>query len=243
VLAGSILTAGLSLYFVSKKIEWSWMINGALILKVFETSLPFGIINIVNNLYFRFLPDYLSHQFLDDKHFASFSLSFRVAQVLSLASTFLMFSALPALADSIEEGRVEQAAKIYRSIRKILFGGGAALVVFGSLLGPWVLTLLTHEKYNLPEFWFVLPMMMLLAAISYGYDLVLLTLFAAGEDVWYMKREFLALLAAGVFFGGSFLSTDPTTKMALILVGAIVGELFMVLSGMRKLKQEVFPKA
>jgi len=243
VLAASFLTAGLSLYFVSRKIEWSWAVNRQMIVKIFVVSLPFGIINIVNNLYFRFLPDYLSHQFLDDKHFASFSISFRVAQVLSLASTFLMFSALPGLTEYIEQGHLDKARKLYSNIKKILFAGGMALVVFGSLLGPWVIALLTHEKYNLPEFWFVLPMMMLLAAISYGYDLVLVSLFAAGDDVWFMKREFLALGIAGAFFGLSyFIGSDMTTKMALILAGAIVGELFMVVSGMWKFEKRCIAK-
>lgn len=238
VLLGSFLTAGLSLYFVSRKIQWSWAINRQLILKIFVVSLPFGIINIVNNLYFRFLPDYLSHQFLDDQHFASFSISFRVAQVLSLASTFLMFSALPGLTEYIEQGHLEKARKLYSNIKKILFAGGMMLVVFGSLLGPRAIALLTHEKYNLPEFWFVLPMMMLLAAISYGYDLVLVSLFAAGEDVWFMKREFLALALAGVFFGLSFfVAADMTTKMALILAGAIVGETTLVLLAGRKIRR------
>ncbi len=239
VLAGSFVTAALSLYFVSRKIEWSWAVNPQMMMRIFLVSLPFGIINIINNLYFRFLPDYLGHQFLDDKHFASFSLSFRIAQVLSLASTFLMFSALPGRTEYIEEGHIEKARKLYAVIRKILVAGGLALVVFGSLLGPWVLTLLTKDKYYLPEFWFVLPMMLVLAAISYGYDLVLLTLFAANEDVWFMKREFVALALAGIFFGAQFLVSDTTLRLVLILLGAIAGEGFMVVSGSLKLRKDV----
>lgn len=236
-LAGSLLTAGLSLYFVKKKIEWSWKVSVPLMLKIFEVSLPFGIINILNNLYFRFLPDYLSRGMLDDAHFASFSLYFRVAQVLSLASTFLMFSALPGLTEYIFEGHWQKAQKLYKKIRKILLAGGLALVVGGSLAGPTVLAALTHSKYVLPEFWFVLPMMLALAAVSYGYDLVLITLFAANEDVWFLKRELLALAVAGVFFAlASFAFQDVTAKMALILAGAIAGESFMVITGMRKIR-------
>ena len=239
-LAGSLLTAGLSLYFVRKNIEWSWKVSGALMLKIFEVSLPFGIINILNNLYFRFLPDYLSRGFLDDAHFASFSLYFRIAQVLSLASTFLMFSALPGLTEYIFEGHWQKAQKLYKKIRKILLAGGLALVVGGSLAGPTVLALLTHSKYVLPEFWFVLPMMLLLAAVSYGYDLVLITLFAADEDVWFLKRELVALAVAGVFFVlASFAFQDTSTKMALILLGAIAGESFMVVAGMRKVRKVI----
>jgi len=239
LLIGSFLTAALSLYFVARKIEWSWKVSGPMMLKIFEVSLPFGIINIVNSLYFRFLPDYFSHEILDNKHFGSFSLSFRIAQVLSLASTFLMFSALPGLTEYIEEGHVEKAKKLYGNLKKLLLGAGVLLVVVGSLAGPSVLAFLTHEKYNLPEFWFVLPMMLVLAAVSYGYDLVLLTLFAAGEDVWFMKREFLALAVAGLFFGAQFFVADMLTKMALILLGAIVGETFMVVAGMMKVRKEL----
>lgn len=237
VLLGSLLTAGMSLYFVSRKIEWSWKVSTPMMLKILEVSIPFGIINIVNNLYFRFLPDYFSHQILDDKQFASFNISFRIAQVLSLASTFLMFSALPGLTEYIEGGHVEKARKLYRTLEKLLAGAGLLLVVAGSLAGPAVLAFLTHEKYNLPEFWFVLPLMLVLAAVSYGYDLVLLTLFAAGEDVWFLKREFLALAVAGLFFGAQFLVADVVTKMALILAGAIAGELFMVIAGTRKARK------
>lgn len=208
-------------------------------MKIFKTSLPYGIIFILNNLYFRFLPDYFSHQFLDDKHFASFNISFRIAQVLSLASTFLMFSALPGLTEYIEQGEKEKAAKLYKSLKKILFWGGTALFVFGSLIGPYVIAILTHEKYNLPEFWFVLPMMLLLSAVSYGYDLVFLTLFAAGEDIWFLKQEVLALLVAGLFFGAQYFVTDITIKMALILLGAIAGELYMVFAGGMKLGKKL----
>lgn len=240
VLLGSLVTAGLSLFFVSKKVEWSWNMNWPMMLKILETSIPFGIINILNSLYFRFLPDFFSHRILDDAHFASFSLSFRIAQVLSLASTFLMFSALPGLSEYIEMGQREKAFRLYRKIKILLRGAGILLVVAGSLVGPAVLTMLTHAKYNLPEFWFVLPAMLVLAAVSYEYDLVLLTLFAAGEDLWFMKREFFALVVAGVFFGAQLLVPDVNIKMALILLGAICGELFMVLAGTQRVRKAVF---
>lgn len=237
VLLGSVLTAGISLFFVSRKIEWSWKISTPLMLKILGVSIPFGVINILNNLYFRFLPDYFSHQILDDKQFASFNISFRIAQVLSLASTFLMFSALPGLTEYIEGGHLEKARKLYGTLQKLLAGAGLLLVAVGSFAGPAVLAFLTHEKYNLPEFWFVLPLMLVLAAVSYGYDLVLLTLFAAGEDVWFMKREFFALAVAGVLFGAQFFVADVTAKMALILAGAIAGETLMVIAGTRKARK------
>ena len=151
IMSGSFVTAALSLFFVSRKIHLKFEWNKTLMIKILEVSVPFGVINIVNNLYFRFLPDYLSRGALDDVHFASFNIYFRIAQVLSLASTFLMFSALPALTDAIKEGHKEKAQKLYRIMRKILLGGGAVLVILGSLLGPTVIALLTHQKCNHPE--------------------------------------------------------------------------------------------
>jgi hypothetical protein len=58
----------------------------------------------------------------------------------------------------------------------------------------------THQKYVLPEFWFVLPLMLLLAAISYGYDLILITLFALDKTRWLLSREYTAFTLALLFF-------------------------------------------
>ncbi len=234
---GSLLTCGLSLFFVGQKIKLNWQIQSATMLKFFKVSLPYGVIFILNNLYFRFIPDYLAHHFLSDADFGSFNISFRISEVLSLASTFLMFSALPGLTEYIDGDHYDKALKLFKSLQKLLIGAGLVLVVVGSLIGSRVVALLTHEKYNIPQLWFVLPMMLVLAAISYGYDLVFLTLFALDEDVWFLKREFLALLFAGIFFGLTFAASSQTMQMFLIIFGAIVGESTMVVLGFMKIRK------
>lgn len=234
VLSGSVVTAGLSLVFVYRKVRWSFSLDGDFIRRIFLISLPFGIINILNNLYFRFLPDLFARDALTDEQFATFNISFKIAQVLSLFSTFLMFSVLPGFKQYIENGDMKKARVLFGRIWQLLLAAGAAMVIFGSLLGPLLLELLTHKKYFLPEFWFVLPLMLLLAAISYGYDLVLITLFAFEEEVWFLKREFLALGLAGLLFATSFLIEPLQLKIAAIILAAILGEGFMVFVGIRR---------
>ena len=235
-LLGSFITFSLSLFLVSRKIKIPWKIEWGTVVLFFKKSLPYGVIFIINNLYFRFIPDYLANSFLSNSHFASFNIAFRISQVLSLVSTFLMFSALPGLREYIDGKHYEKAKKLFRSLQKLLFVGGIALVVFGSILGSYAITLLTHAKYNIPELGFVLPMMLVLAAISYLYDLVFLSLFAAGKDVWFMWREFIGLGLSCLFFAASYLSTDMTERMVLILLGAIAGETIMVILGTTKMR-------
>jgi O-antigen/teichoic acid export membrane protein len=236
-LLGSFVTCGLSLLFVARKIRLSWQTRWLTILKILKVSLPYGIIIIVNNLYFRFIPDYLAHHFLTDAYFGSFNIYFRISQVLSLASTFLMFSALPGLTEYIDASRYTKAKKLFTFLKRLFLVSGTGLVVIGSLVGPWVVSLLTHEKYNIPQLWFLLPLMLVLAAVSYGYDLVFLTLFAFNEDVWFLKREFLALAIGAVFFGLSFTITDLTLQMIFILSGAIAAESTMVILGMLNIRR------
>ncbi len=234
VLSGSLVTACLSLVFVYRKIKWSFVLDGDFIRRIFLISLPFGIINILNNLYFRFLPDLFARGALTDEQFATFNISFKIAQVLSLFSTFLMFSVLPGFKQYLANGDMKKARVLFGRIWKLLLAAGVAMVVFGSLLGPWMLELLTHKKYFLPEFWFVLPLMLLLAAISYGYDLVLITLFAFEEEIWFLKREVLALILALMIFAASFFIEPLQLKIAAIILAAILGEGFMVLIGLKR---------
>ncbi|KKR05441.1 MAG: hypothetical protein UT33_C0011G0152 [Candidatus Peregrinibacteria bacterium GW2011_GWC2_39_14] len=236
-LLGSFFTFGLSLFLVAQKMQISWQIQWAKMVIFFKKSLPYGVIFVINNLYFRFIPGYLAYHFLSNAHFASFNISFRISQVLSLASTFLMFSALPGLREYISGKHCEKAKKLFLYLQKLLLGGGIALVVIGSIAGPYVITLLTHAKYNLSGFWFMFPLMLILAAISYGYDLVFLSLFAAGKDVWFMWREFIGLAISCIFFIASFFIEDMTQKMILILLGAIAGEAIMVILGTIKMKK------
>lgn len=240
-ICGSLFTAGLSLFFVSQKIEWKWRIDKKFMMDLLIISLPFGIINIFNNLYFRFLPDYFSRGVLSNEEFATFNISFKIAQVLSLFSTFLMFSVLPGFKQYLEQKDWNKAKKLFKWVMILLSVCGVMLVVGGSLLGPFALELLTHKKYFLPEFWFILPLMLLLAAISYGYDLMLITLFALNKDVWFLKRELIALLLAGILFASSFFVDSIQFKIVLIILGAIVGESFMVVRGFFKIR-EIFSK-
>jgi len=237
VLCGSVVTAFLSILFVWQKMQWRFELDCAFMVNLFKISLPFGIINILNNLYFRFLPDYFSAEVMTDEEFATFNVSFRIAQVMSLFSTFLMFSVLPGFKQYLEDKEWKKAGLIYKRVWMILAACGFLLVTVGSILGPFALELLTHKKYFMPEFWFILPMMLLLAAISYGYDLVLITLFALEEDVWFLKREVFALLFAGLLFISSFFADSLQLKIALIILGAIVGESFMVVFGAMRIQR------
>lgn len=238
VLCGGLVTAGLSLFFVYRRVKWSFVLDGNFMKRIFLISLPFGIINILNNLYFRFLPDLFARGILTDEQFATFNISFKIAQVLSLFSTFLMFSVLPGFKQYLVTGDLQKARVLYCKIWKLLAGAGLALVVLGSLLGPFMLELLTHKKYFLPEMWFVLPMMLVVAAVSYFYDLVLITLFAFEEEKRFLKREFLALAFAGIVFAVAvLLINDLQLKIAITIAGAITGEGFMVVAGVKQIRK------
>ncbi|MGL5831422.1 MAG: oligosaccharide flippase family protein [Candidatus Altimarinota bacterium] len=235
-LSGSLFTAILSFIMVRQKIKLQWHWNWELIIKIFQLSIPFGLINIFNSLYFRFLPDYFAHNVLNDLQFSSFNISFRISQVLSLASTFLMFSVLPGLKQYIDQKNWTKAEVLTKRISYIMIGAGLILFTFGSLLGPFAIEFLTHKKYFLDEFAFLLPSMLLLTAISYGYDLVLLTLFAFNDEIWFLKREVIALCLALLIFTFSLLIQDSILQVFFIVLGAIVAESFMVINGYLRLK-------
>ncbi len=241
VVLGSLITMGLSFLFVAKKFAAEkvgifYKVDWLNLWKILKTSLPYGVIITLNALYFRFLPDYFSHQALTGPQFAAFNVSFRVAQVISLISTFLMFSALPGLKQYLAKKELDKARILYKKIFWLMLVGGAMVFVFGSLLGPWAIQILTHKKYFLPEFWFLLPAMLFLAAISYFYDLVTVTLFAFEKDLWLMKLEFLAIGVALIFFLGSYLINDLNGKLFFILAGAIIAETIVVIIGSLKVR-------
>ncbi len=243
-IAGSLVTALLSLYFVRARIDWSWKADPELIKKLFWTSFPIGLVSTVNLLYFRFLPDYFATLSLTEEQFATFNISFRIAQVVSLLSTFLMFSALPGLREYLAQKHWQKVLKLLRKIWIFLAACGLALVVFGSLFGAPLIELLTHKKYFLPEFWFVLPLMFVLAAVSYGYDVILVVLFALEKDWWLFKRELLALTIALLFFGAGWLipaalPSSVQLKLLLIIIGAIAGETTMLILGAIKIKKSL----
>lgn len=234
--SGSVVAAGLSLFFVRQKIQWSWQVDHVFMARILRLSLPFGIINIFNSLYFRFLPEFFSREILTDEAFATFNISFKIAQVLSLFSTFLMFSVLPGFKQYLEEKDWKKAATLYKRVWMLLAVSGFLLVTVGSFLGPFALELLTSKKYFIPEFWFLLPIMLTLAAISYGYDLILITLFAMEKDFWLIRREAIALVVALVLIAASFFVEGLHPKILLILAGAVCAEAFMVASGVRKIR-------
>lgn len=236
VLAGSFVTAGLSLYFVGRKIEWSSATDWNFMWKILWISIPFGIINILNALYFRFLPDYFASIALSEELFAVFNTSFRIAQVLSLFSTFLMFSVLPGFKQYLDAQHWQKVRVLYKRVWQLLVLAGSLLVIGGSLFGPFFLELLTRKAYVVPELWFLLPMMLFLAAISYGYDLILITLFALEKDIWLLTREIIALSASLIFFIGSLYAPDMQTKVVLVMLGAIAGISIMVTLGSIKIK-------
>jgi O-antigen/teichoic acid export membrane protein len=235
-LIGSLFTALVSLLLVRQKIKLQWHWNWELIINILKLSLPFGIINIFNSLYFRFLPDYFAHQALNDLQFSSFNISFRISQVLSLASTFLMFSVLPGLKQYIDQKNWQKAETLSKKITLIMLAAGMLLFVFGSLLGPFAIEFLTHKKYFLAEFWFLLPTMLLLTAVSYGYDLVLITLFALNDEIWFLKREIIAIIIATIIFFSSSLIAQDSTQIFLIILGALAAESFMVVSGYLRMR-------
>lgn len=64
-------------------------------------------------------------------------------------------------------------------------------------------------------------MMLTLAAVSYGYDLILITLFAFDKTKWLLSRECIALTISLVFFIASLFVSDIHGKMLMIILGAI----------------------
>lgn len=217
LIIGSLSTFFISFYFVAKKITLNWRIDRVFMWSIFKAGLPFGIINVINSLYFRFLPDYFSHLALTSSEFATFSISFRIAQIMSLLSTFLMFSALPGIREYIDQKHWQKVRTLYSKILFVLASAGGIVFIMGSLLGPMMLTLITSKEYFLPEFWFVLPLMLLLAAISYGYDLILITLFAFDKTKWLLSREYIALTISLIFFISS-LFVDSTQLRIFIVI-------------------------
>ena len=83
----------------------------------------------------------------------------------------------------------------------------------------------------------MLPMMLFLAAISYGYDLILITLFALEKDIWLLKREILALAVSLIFFICSLYVPETQSKVVLVMLGAIAGISIMVTLGSIKIKK------
>lgn len=238
-LGASLITMSLSFFFVRQKMRFNWTLDTKIIKILFLTALPFGIINIINNLYYRFLPSFFAAKALSDAQFGSYNISLHIATTVSLLSTYLMFSTLPAFKRALRDRHFEAAKIMYKRVRQGMLALGLAAVICGSLFAETAISLVSDKSYFLPELWFLLPLMLLLAAVSYFYDLVLITLFALEKDLWFLKREFLALAAGGLVLASSLLPTDPSIKIALVLTGAILGESIMVGLGLFKIRREL----
>lgn len=236
-LLGSLWISLLLFGFLRAKITLEWKLKPALLKELILSSLPLGLINIVNNLYYRFIPSYLAASALTEAQFGRYSLTMGATQTVALLSTFLMFSSLPALKQALEEGHNERAKNLYRILRRGLVGLGLAALFFGSLLGPTLLMLVSDSGFALGELAFALPLLLALTAVSYLYDLSLITLFALEQDTWILKRELLALGLASLCFGFSL--TLPTAELQLlwILIGALVGEATSTFLGMQKIRK------
>jgi len=241
-LLGSCVTALLSLYFVHGRMKiighWDFQIQKELL----WTSLPFGIINILNNIYYRFLPSALIAKTLESSAYSTYSLSLHLASTLSLFSTLLMFSVLPALKHALKEGHEESAKELYKKARNTLTALAILVVSGGILLGPWALSLVTSHDFLSPHLWFMLPLLMILTGVSYFYDLTFITLFALGQDLWWLKREFLALSLSLLIASSILLPLSTDAKVVLILISAIAGESAMALMGLHKTKSLIFHK-
>ncbi len=72
--------------------------------------------------------------------------------------------------------------------------------------------------------------MLILAAISYGYDLILITLFAFDKNRWLLSRECIALSVAMIFFVASLFVDNTQLRIVLVIGGAIAGEGTMVVT-------------
>ena len=90
--------------------------------------------------------------------------------------------------------------------------------------------------------------MLLLAAISYGYDLMLIVLFALEKEKWLLKREVVAVLIGGglgliallmqfPIIAANFPLAAFPLPLLIVLLGAILAETFMVIVGLLKIKK------
>lgn len=238
---GGLVTMLACMILVRRKLKFEWKMDFGLWKELLWTGLPFGIVNVLNGIYMRSAPHFLVDGVLEEAGmegvFGSFNLQFRIAFMLSLFSTALMLSVMPALKHSLTIGNKGRARELLKKSSWILFGVGAVLVGGVSWLGPILIEVVANRTLVVPELWFVFPMFLGLAAISYFYDLVLISLYTLDQEWWFLKREIVALFVAGLVFGLSYLVGPADVKVAIVIGGAICGELFMVIIGMRKLRQ------
>ncbi|MBN2546188.1 MAG: oligosaccharide flippase family protein [Spirochaetes bacterium] len=232
---GSLITAVVCFFFVSLKLKLVFKLDINLSMKILKTGLPFGIINILNYLYFRFIPIALAQKHLDDAQFSSFDISFRIAFVLSLFSTFLMFSLMPAFKRSLSAKNWRFSYSLFKKTAFVLIAASIILVGLGTWAGPFIITLLTHKSFIMPQFWFIFPMFLILAAVSYFYDLILISLFSTEHDLWLLKCETAAFISACLIFCITYFIEDLQLRIFTVIMGAIAGEIIIVTLGMIKI--------
>ena len=238
-LLGAAMTAGLSFLFVRQLIRLEWKLDRKLMKMLFFTALPFGIINIINNLYFRFLPSFFAAKALSDAQYGSYNLSLHIASTAAMLSTLLMFSSLPVLKQAIEHKEKHKVRALLHTLKKSLFALSILMILGGSFVAPYAIELLSGKIFVLPELWFILPMLLILAAVSYFYDLVLITLFAFEKDLWLLKREGLALLVGLSLLLVSLFIPTLGLKTIFILGSAIAAETTTTALGLRKIRELV----
>lgn len=235
-LSASAVTAGFSLIFVRQKLSFVWKLDLLLLKMLFWSALPFGIINIINSLYFRFLPSYFMAQTLTDEQFGSYTVSLHLAVTASMLSTYFMFSTLPALKQALKKQDTGTVKQLIRNITRGFAVLGFTVIAIGWLLAPTLISLISGESFVLPELWFLFPLLLLLAAISYFYDLVLIVLFALDQELWFLKREGLALGLALIIFSLVYFPLTPLLATFFIVLAPIVSELFIVGVGMKRIR-------
>lgn len=234
-LLSAVLTLTLTFYFARQVLKPKWEFNKTLQLKLLWTSLPFGIINITNNLYFRFIPSALLAKILSDSMYGLYDLSLSISATVSLLSTLFMFSVLPKLKHHLSEKNWKESGALYKNARTLLMLGAIGVIGFGSWLAPLALTLVSSKDFLDPVYWFILPLLLVLAGVSYFYDLAFLTLFALNKDITWMKQEILVLMGSlGLFTLAFKFGPTAPAQAILILTTAIVAEATMALWGMKK---------
>lgn len=236
-LSASVLTCLIVLVFVSRSIKWRFTFQKETQWQLFISSLPFGIINVLNGLYFRYFPSLVLATTLSESQFSSYSLQHQMVMTASLFSTYLMYSSLPALHQAIREKNTQLAQNLLKRLRQFLLGLGVAMVLLGKLLGPWALSIISgsseYLNFTIPG---VLLLLLILGAISYFYDLVLVSLLAFEKELWQLKIEALAvgLGLLGIFIASRGFPTNLTVYITL--ASAILAQSFVVLLGLRRLE-------
>ncbi len=232
--ANATWTLTLATALISTQLKHHFKFDRTLLKTLFLSSLPLGIINIVNNLYYRFLPSYFLSQTLSNAEYGRYNLLLTICGQLALLSTFLMFSALPILKSSLDDGHRQRVHELLNKTGKLLGSLGIAMTISGSILGPHLIGLVSSADFKGGELNVILPIMLSITALSWLYDFVLIGLFALNQERWFLKQELVALVIGTL---GMALAPSST----LILSSAFLALAFSVTRGLHHIKTS-FPK-